>query len=194
MELTIKIETPEQGLLAAEFLRKCFGSSSESTPLTPAQAVAEIAKVAPQILRDAPSKPTPLETAIVEKKAEEPKVTLEQPAADPYAALTGDAQPTEEPATEAKKPRGRPKKAEASAEEPKVEEKKTNLDDVRAASKIALELVGAAVIQEALAKFNAVNDKQALQMSALREPDFDLYIGYLKKKVNDAAKEWPANG
>ena len=150
---------------------------------------------------------TPLEQAIAEAsepeaKPAEPKVEEVAPAVDPFAALSGGAPSAAEPGSPTEKPveggevtkkRGRPKKVEAPATGPEAAEEsaKLTLAEVRKASSIALELVGAPVIQEALAKFNAVDDKNVLRMSALREADYERYIAYLKKKANDAAKEWP---
>lgn len=130
--------------------------------------------------------PTPLEQAI------------DTAAKDPFAALSAGMEPAATEAAETaakteKKPRKNAKKTEPASEPEKAEDKPLTLDDIRKASTVALELIGAPTIQEALAKFNSVDDKGVLRMSALREADYALYIQYLKKKVNDAAKEWPSS-
>jgi hypothetical protein len=149
----------------------------------------------------ASEKPTPLEQAIDEKKAAQ-DVQPEESAADPFAQLLDQTptaaelgNPQQKLAEPEKKLVRRKPKAEtapvADVEPAKPEDKELTLDDIRKASTVALELVGAPTIQEALAKFNAVDDKNVLRMSALRPQDYALYVQYLKKKVNDAAKEWP---
>ena len=202
MKIELDVQTPQQAELVTTLMQFWFN------PKEYEKRVEELGKalkpvpepttsVVPPVARVKAEKPTPLEVAIEEKKAAH-ELQPEEPATDPFRALMdetptaaelGNPVQTREPE---KKPRGRPKKDTAPKEEPKPEDKPLAIEDVRAASKIALELIGAPVIQEALAKFNAVEEKtQALKMRALREADYELYIGYLKKKVNDAAKEWP---
>lgn len=140
--------------------------------------------------------PTPLEAAIAKLDETPTAAELGNPteklAADPFAQLQSGTEPAAEESKPEKKPRKNAKKAEPAPEPEKPEDKPLTLDDIRKASTIALELVGAPTIQEALAKFGATDDKNVLRMSALRPQDYALYVDYLKKKVNDAAKEWPA--
>lgn len=153
--------------------------------------VAERKPAEPPVVIEA-SALTPLEQAI---DAANPPAAAEE-ATDPFAAITAAAEPAPEP-----KKRGRPKKGEAIAQatqEPKqaesekpAEDKPLTLDDIRKASSIVLENLGAPVVTEALAKFHAVDDKQALRMSALDQARYPQYIEFLKKKMNDAAKAWP---
>jgi hypothetical protein len=139
--------------------------------------------------------PTPLEQAIDKAQKEAPAATpqTEQPdtTSDPFALLGGGLEPVATEAAEtaapaAEKKRGRPKKEEAKAAEA---EKKLTLADIRRISDKVCEETGIPVIQEALAKFNAVDDKGTLRMSSLREQDYALYVEFLNKKMNDAGKE-----
>jgi hypothetical protein len=197
VEITLKVANEVDAAQAIAALSALYPTTPVLRPSAKDKLFAERKPIEPE-------KPTPLEVAIEEKKAAQ-DAPDERPGAEmdpfkqlldntPTAAELGNPQQklAEEPKAE-KKPRKNAKK-ETAPEPEKVEDKPLTLDDIRKASTVALELVGAPTIQEALAKFNAVDDKNVLRMSALREADYALYVEYLKKKVNDAAKEWPANG
>jgi hypothetical protein len=200
MQVSLLISTAEQAAAFKKVLDAWFPEQAQAAPPDPKKTAKE------KLFAERKPEPIPLEQAIVAADAEvlkelgdgSPEPAAE-PNADPFAALTaGTEQSAEvEAPTAEKKPRKNAKKSEPAAEPAEdrqaIAEKPLLLDDIRKASTIALELVGAPTIQEALAKFNAVDDRNVLRMSALRVADYALYVEYLKKKVNDAAKEWPAS-
>ena len=196
MEITLKVTNEMDAAQAIAALSALYPTTPMLRPSAKDKLFAERKPIEPE-------KPTPLEVVIEEKKAAQ-DAPDERPGAEmdpfkqlldntPTAAELGNPQQklAEEPKAE-KKPRKNAKKETAPEPEKLAEVKELTLEDIRKASTTALELVGAQTIQEALAKFNAVDEKNVLRMSALREADYALYVEYLKKKVNDAAKEWPA--
>jgi hypothetical protein len=209
LQVSAIIHNQRQADAWAEFQKAYLGTYSElpvpsaptvtSTPEGQKAAASTVAispeKAKKQIEASA-EKPTPLEVAIEEKKAAQDAQPAE-PVADPFAQLQSGMEPAATEAAEtAAKVEEKPKKTRAKKEaapepEKPAEAKPLDIAAIRSASTIALELVGAPTLQEALAKFEAVDANKVLRMTALREADYALYIEYLKKKVNDAAKAWP---
>lgn len=200
--VTINVESMKQADALHEYFRSVFVQPKPDLAAA-RQAISAIAKEHPEMIRQpvpAPT-PTPLEVAIAKLDETPTAEELGNPTeklADPFAQLQASYDEVAAVLTAAEGPKAEKKprksaKKEAAPEPEKSVEKPLDLDGIKKASMIALELIGAPAIQEALAKFGATDEKNVLRMSALRTQDYALYVEYLKKKVNDAAKEWPAD-
>lgn len=191
MKVTLQIEA--ETVKDAKTLRAIFGQIYPDTEWVEKAAIAAEVK---QVVA-AEQKPTPLEQAIAKLDETPTAADLGNPteklAEDPFAALSaGTETAPQTPAAEKPKKERKPKEPKQAPEPEKIEPKPLDIQDIRDASTVALDLIGPLVIQEALAKFEAVDkERNALRMSALAEADYGRYIEFLKKKVNDAAKEWP---